>query len=155
MRLSLRPGRGSAGRGGPAPGEPRLAWSRPPPGKASRVGLSRPHGEGRAGQDPPGKFLGRSIPLGVGVRGFGCVTVQGSKRGLCDRACRGRPGHGAPTRVRQGIPELGGAESLPWGGNLLSPPPCFKEGRIILRERSGGARGLGAGCAQMGAEPLK
>lgn len=35
-----------------------------PPGKESRVGLIPPHGEGRAGQDPPGKFLGRYIPLG-------------------------------------------------------------------------------------------
>lgn len=74
MRLSLRLGRGSAGRGGQRRVKPGSRGASRPPGKASRVGLIRPQEEGRAGQDPPGKFLGRYIPseggrvrAGVGV----------------------------------------------------------------------------------------
>lgn len=50
----------------------------------------------------------------------------GQQEGAWDRACRGHAGHGAPTRVRQGIPALGGAESRACpgegAGNLLTPP---------------------------------
>lgn len=130
MRLSLRPGRGSAGRGG---GEQLRVKPGPhgaghPPGKAPRVGLIRAQEEGRAGQDPPGKFLGRYIPFGgaAGEGGYGCVTVQGSKRGFVTVSAVGVRGTERPrvsSRLSQRwelpnhCPALGSE-----GGDLLTPP---------------------------------
>lgn len=105
---------------------------------------------------------------GVTVRGGGVAAG-----GVC-RGSRGHARQGEPTRVCGGLSQRweGGriithAQSLGrvrgGGGSPHTPTPhappdpqsCFKEGKLILRERRGGARGLGAGCAQMGAEPLK
>lgn len=146
VRLSLRPGRAAPGRGGPAPGAPGpgshgTSYPRlPPTGEGITRGPEPAHGEGRAGWDPPGKFPGRHVPRGV--------TVQGGETGL--RACRGSRRHTAPTRVSAGIsqrwevpnhfpPPLPGAGG-PLGDLPTPPPSCFKEGQIILRERSAGAR---------------
>lgn len=142
MRLSLRPARPG---GGPSPALPPSPGSHgashpspPPPGKASRVGVRRSHAEGKSragsswevvfrGGGTGGTGLGseRGLGLCVGVgMGVGAVGVQGT---------------GHPRVWQAGYPSAG---SPPGGGGNLptAPPQGFKEGKIILRERSAGAR---------------
>lgn len=93
----------------------------------------------RAGQDPPGKLCS-------GGGGGGDDTGLGSERGLglcvgvgMGVGAVGVQGTGHPRVWQAGYPSAG---SPPGGGGNLptAPPQGFKEGKIILRERSAGAR---------------
>lgn len=144
MRLSLRPARPGGGHHRLCPHpralmEPATRRVPPPPGKASRVGVRRSHAEGKSRAGSSWEVVFRGGGGGgrhrTGQR-EGAWALRGCGHGS---GSRGRAGHGAPTRVAGGISQRW-ISSRGGGGSPDRPPQGFKEGKIILRERSAGAR---------------
>lgn len=145
MRLSLRPARPGGGHHRLCPHpralmEPATRRRRPPPPREKHHAwvCGGPTQRERAGQDPPGKLCSWGGGGGDDRTGQreGAWALRGCGHGS---GSRGRAGHGAPTRVAGGISQRW-ISSRGGGGSPDRPPQGFKEGKIILRERSAGAR---------------